>query len=44
MKFFQMHEYRTKNHIKYRFRKLNEKYRVTVKQQLITEIIDDNTQ
>ena len=44
IKFFQTHEYPTKNQIKYRFRKLNEKYGVTIKQQLITEIIDDNTE
>lgn len=42
IKFFQTHEYPTKNQIKYRFRKLNEASGVTVKQQLITEIIDGN--
>jgi hypothetical protein len=41
-KFFQTHQYPTKNQIKYRFRKLNNQYGVTVKDQLITEIIDDN--
>lgn len=42
IKFFQTHEYPTKNQIKYRFRKLNEASGVTVKQQLIVEIINDN--
>ena len=42
IKFFQTHEYPIKNQIKYHFRKLNEASGVTVKQQLITEIIDDN--
>ena len=41
---FQTHEYPTKNQIKYRLRKLNEEYGVTVKQQLTEEIIDDNTE
>jgi len=43
MKCFQPHEYPTKNQIKYQFRKLNQKYDVSVKQQLIVEIIDENT-
>ena len=41
-KFFQIDEYPTKNQIKYQFRKLNQKYDVTMKQQLIVEIIDEN--
>jgi hypothetical protein len=44
IKLFQRHEYPTKNQIKYRLRKLYEKYGVTIKQQLITEIIDGNTE
>jgi len=43
-KFFQPDEYPTKNQIKYRLRKINEKFGVTAKQQLIQEIIDDNTE
>jgi hypothetical protein len=42
VKLFETHEYPTKNQIKYRFRKLHEKYGVTAKQQLIAEIIDEN--
>ena len=41
-KLFQIDEYPTKNQIKYQFRKLNQKYDVTMKQQLIVEIIDEN--
>ena len=41
-KFFQIDKYPTKNQIKYQFRKLNQKYDVTMKQQLIVEIIDEN--
>ena len=41
-KFFHIDEYPTKNQIKYQFRKLNQKYDVTMKQQLIVEIIDEN--
>ena len=44
IKLFQTHEYLTKNQIKYRFRKQNEEYRVTVKQELVEEIIDNNTE
>ena len=35
MKFIQTNEYPTKNQIKYRFRKLNQEYDVTAKQQLL---------
>ena len=41
-KHFTTDEYPTKNQINYRFRKLNEKYGITAKQQLITEIMDNN--
>ena len=44
IKFFQKHEYPTKNQIKYYLHKLNDKYGVTIQQQLIAEIIDDNVQ
>ena len=44
IKFFQTHEYPTKNQIRYCLRKLNDKYDVTIQQQLIAEIIDDNVQ
>ena len=41
-KFFQIDEYSTKNQIKCQFRKLNQKYDVIMKLQLIVEIIDEN--
>lgn len=43
-KVFQKSEDPTKNQIKYQFRKLNLKYDLLVQQQLIAEIIDENTQ
>jgi hypothetical protein len=42
IKFFQTHEYPTKNQIMYQFRNLQRKYDVTRKQQLIVEIIDEH--
>ena len=44
IKFFQTHEYPTKNQIKYCLRKLNDKYGVAIQQQLVAEIIHDNVQ
>ena len=41
-KVFQTHEYPTKNQILYQFQKLNRKHDVSMQQQLIVEIIDDN--
>lgn len=41
-KCFQTHEYPTKNQILYQCRKLNKKHDVTMQQQLIVEIIDEN--
>ena len=42
-KLFQPHEYATINQIKYRFRKLAAKYEVTAKQELIDELMKENT-
>ena len=42
-KLFQPHEYATINQIKYRFRKLAAKYEVTAKQELIDELMEENT-
>lgn len=41
-KFFEKQEYPSKNQIQYQFRKLNQEHNVSLKQQLIAEIIDDN--
>lgn len=41
-KLFEPHEYATVNQIKYQFRKLAAKYGVISKQELITEIIEEN--
>ena len=43
-KFFQTNEYPTKNRINYQFCKSNRKYDPSVQQQLIAEIIDENTE
>ena len=42
-KLFQCHEYATINQIKYRFRKLAAKYEVAAKQELIDELMQENT-
>ena len=42
-KLFQPHEYANINQIKYRFRKLATKYEVTAKQELIDELMEENT-
>ena len=41
-KLFQTHEYPTKSQLQYRLRKLNDEYGITVKQQLIEDILADN--
>jgi hypothetical protein len=41
-KFFEKHEYPSKNQIQYQLRKLNQEHDISLKQQLIAEIIDDN--
>ena len=42
-KLFQTHEYATINQIKYQFRKLAVKYEVTAKEELIAELMEENT-
>lgn len=41
-KFFENHEYPSKNQIQYQLRKLNQEHDISLKQQLIDDIIDDN--
>ena len=41
-KLFQTHEHPTKSQLQYRLRKLNDEYGITVKQQLIEDILEDN--
>ena len=41
-KLFQTHEYPTKSQLQYHLHKLNDEYGITVKQQLIEDILTDN--
>lgn len=43
-KFFSTNEYPTKNQINYQFRKLSQKYDLSIQQQLIAEIVEENTE
>lgn len=43
-KLFEPHEYATINQIKYRFRKIAAKYEVIAKEELISELMEDNTE
>jgi hypothetical protein len=43
-KLFQPHEYPTLNQIKYRTRKISQKYGVTAQQELMADVIELNTE